>query len=479
MLTGVAVAAPILPLVLSRATVAGILGALTAVALAARDPSATGVATTVAATVWLGGICHLATAPVEDRRRSAQRLLPWILGAGGVVAVSAVVDTVRFGRWELGPTEAAKLAVIGGSAVVALAVRLAARWLWRMSVLGTAAALTAGGAVIAIPATAAPGAPGVPLLTTVSLFGESIPVFVAPMRPGWNLVHLGTEALSAGTDRNHLVRARARPGAELGWADVWLPPGRSRLWIGTQELVAPVPVDTGSQDRKGPLLHGPDGPECASAALGGAVAKTGTALRSCPADGLSPDDGSALQAMVLFLAGRGEHAIALVSDSSARGKLAADTVRAAAGEQQIAIVPAGSRRVPLIVVSGWEKADAVVKDVASGRTAAQGAYLAPWLLSAPLLTPPAGQLIPLRFAPDQRDALTYVSELNAWFPGDAATSVGYQEWTGAPGGVARLYAASTVYVPGAAHSASHHTGRWMSDGAIVAVTGPLPSGSSR
>jgi hypothetical protein len=187
----------------------------------------------------------------------------------------------------------------------------------------------------------------------------------------------------------------------------------------------------------------------------------------------SAEDAAALRGMVLFLVGRGERTIALVDDPSVRGKLAADTVRVIAERQQIAIVPPGTRRVPLIVVSGWETADRVVNDVAEGRTATQGTYLAPWLLSAPLLTPPAGQLIPLRFPPDELDALTYVAELAARFPGEAATAVGYQQWTRTSGGPARLYAASSVYVPGAIHPEAHHTGRWLPQGTIVAVTGPI------
>jgi hypothetical protein len=146
----------------------------------------------------------------------------------------------------------------------------------------------------------------------------------------------------------------------------------------------------------------------------------------------------------------------------------------------------------LIVVAGWEGADRAVRGVSTGRTRAQGTYLAPWLLTAPLLGPPAGQLLPLRFHPGTVPSLTYAMALDARFPGEPPSAAGYAEWsrttraTQATGQKSatqavpydaaplRLYAASQIYVPGMPTHTGHGTGgRWLPNGTVTPITGPL------
>jgi hypothetical protein len=200
-------------------------------------------------------------------------------------------------------------------------------------------------------------------------------------------------------------------------------------------------------------------------------------LRSCPADRLSASDAAALRTVVRFVARRGVRAIGLVGDSSPRGAQAAAVVRAAAEQEHLAVAAPGTARDPLIIVSGWAAADPVIRGVSTGRVAAQGTYLAPWLLNAPLLVPPAGQLLPLRFNPGTAHALGYVVALNARFPGEPATAAGYAGWAEASrldAAPLRLYAASQVFVPGMSGHEGHTTaGRWLPDGTVTPITGPL------
>jgi hypothetical protein len=351
-------------------------------------------------------------------------------------------------------------------------------------------AVACGAVLTVLPFPATPPKPGVPLLRDVTVAGRRVPVFVAPGRPGWNLVHVGADRASVGMDRQRLAPASARPGTTQLWATVWMPAGRGRLWIGYRGATAALPFDTGRRGPAGVDLRGPDGPECASVALGRVIAGVDTPLRSCPSGALSDSDADALTAMVRFIAGRGVHALALVGDVSARGVRATAYVRAAAGRFGLSVLDLGTAsprrsgdegRVPVAVVSGWAGADGVVQAVSRGRLVAEGVYLAPWLLNAPLLAPAAGQLIPLRFHPGDPPALRYIAALNRRFPGDEATQAGFLGWSSRVAGVTaplRLYAASRIFVPGGIGPLSldhggHGAGHWLPDGAVVPITGPL------
>ncbi|GGP96304.1 hypothetical protein BKA00_003971 [Actinomadura coerulea] len=333
------------------------------------------------------------------------------------------------------------------------------------------ATLTVGGSLTVVRDRVAPG---VPLLREVDLAGERLPILVTPQRPGWNLVHTGDRPVSVGTSRDPASATARMPGAPGTWRQVWLPPGRSRITLASGGRTTSLAVDTGRGPAASPRLR-TDGPECASAALGTLVSGGGASV-PCPADRLDAADAADLRATVGFLAGRGVRSVHLVEDGSPRSRAAAQAVREAGARTGVTIAAAAANR-PVILVSGWSKADATLRLMARGSLRGQGAYLAPWLLSAPLLAIPAAQMLPLRFSPRDPDPLRYAAELRARFPDETPTATGYQAWRGSgehdvP---ARLYAASLVtFMPSRVPAQHTHTGTsWLPGGTITVATGPL------
>ncbi|MFG2566275.1 hypothetical protein ACGFR6_12635 [Streptomyces sp. NPDC048567] len=428
-------------------------------------------------------------------------------------------------------------AILPAAAVLAAALALGTLLLWRRLLRGRtamAAYFSATVAVTVLAATAAATQPqqtgrdvpaGTPVLTSLSVGQKQVPVLVVPGRPGTNLVAMSAEDGAAGPAADRLTPGRSRPGSTLTWAVVDLPAGRSTLWVSSGGATAGLPVDTGkaaARAESGPTatVSGPDGPECAHYALGRALAAdTGTAERTgrgtaertgtpaaertgtdhsahptpgqdavlptvpltdCPSDTLTKADAAALRATVDYLAGRGHHALALTADSSPRGRAAAAEVRAAATRAGLTVAGPDTRNLPLVVVAGWKGADSAVRAVASGKTRAEGTYLAPWLLNAPLLKPSAGQLLPLSYAPRSPEAEDYLAALGTWLPGETPSGASYTAWRaarGTPVSALRLYAAATVFVPGSGGAGgAHHGGTgpdWLPSGMIVPATGPL------
>ncbi|MGO4458394.1 hypothetical protein AB4039_13965 [Streptomyces sp. M-16] len=327
------------------------------------------------------------------------------------------------------------------------------------------------------PAPAKPVAGG-PLLGSLVLGARQVPVMVVPNRPGYNLVAVGAPDASAGTGRDRLAKGERRPGSALTWVPVELPAGPGQVWVSAGGASAPLAVDTGRAGGKGPGadVRGADGPECASAAAGAVVGGDATPLAGCPADRLAEADAAALRETVGFLAGRGARSLALAEDASPRGRAAAAEVRAAAARAGISVGGPDGSRQPLVVTAGWAGADTAVRDVEAGRTTAEGTYLAPWLFTAPLLSPSAGQLIPLRYAPNSPAAVEYLTALGARLPGELPTAAGYEAWRLARGmagpAPARLYATAVLYVPGSGGSGGHHhegATSWLPSGMIVPV----------
>jgi hypothetical protein len=339
------------------------------------------------------------------------------------------------------------------------------------------ALLLAAGVVGENPDTGGTGAPGVPVVRPVDLSGRSVPVVVVPNRPGFNLVGIGEAQAAAGLDRNHLAPGILRPGSTRRWVEVDLPAGASTLWISAGARTGSVRVDTG-RSTSGPAatLRGADGPECAAGAVGTVLAARDKPLTSCPADRLTAADAAALRVTVTFLAQRRERVITLVADDSPRGRAAAHEVRVAAARQRIEVTTSGRSRHPVVIVSGWTGAAAVLRAVAGGDVAAQGTYLAPWLLSEDLLAPSAGQVLALRYAPRDPVPAKYLAALSQRLPGESPSAAGYEAWAEALGNglqsPVRLYAASEVHVPGM--PPHQHAGTdWLPGGMIIPVSGPL------
>ncbi|TYC10249.1 hypothetical protein [Actinomadura syzygii] len=340
---------------------------------------------------------------------------------------------------------------------------------------GALAAIVASGSLTA----AAPGpdraVPGVPLLRDVALGGARPSILVTPQRPGWNLVHAGDAPVSVGTSRDRLSATERLAGAPGTWRTVWLPSGRSTLYVGSGGRTASVAVDTGRVQPASPRLR-TDGPECASAALGALVAGTRGADVPCPADRLDAADADALRATVAFIAGRRVRSVHLVGDGSPRSAAAEAVVREACAKAGVTVAAKAAADRPVVVVAGWSGADATLRDLARGALRGQGAYLAPWLLTAPLLAVPAGQMLPLRFSPRDPEPLRYAAELRSRFPDETPSAAGFRAWRGAADtGPARLYSASLVNLMPPAVLAQHpHSGTsWLPGGTITVATGPL------
>jgi hypothetical protein len=328
---------------------------------------------------------------------------------------------------------------------------------------------------------ARPPAPGTPLLQTLELSGQQVPVMVVPNRPGFNLVAVAAPQASAGPGQDRLTTGDRRPGSTRTWIPVELPRGPSQLWVSAGGTPAALDVDTGDNRPALAALPGSDGPECASAIAGALLAGSTQPPATCPADSLPAQDAAALRSIVRFLAGRGERTVALVGDDSPRGSAAAAEVRAAAQREGVSVATPGASRYPVIIVAGWAGAEATLKSVETGQVAAQGTYLAPWLLTPSLLRQSASQVIALRYTPRDQVTADYLAAMAQRIPGELPSSAGYESWRQARGQAAtdpvRLYAASVIYVPGTGGSSGHEhhatAADWLPDGMIIPVTGPL------
>ncbi|NIH77953.1 hypothetical protein [Amycolatopsis viridis] len=417
--------------------------------------------------VWFG-LAALALARVRTPRLGP---LSWTLGGGLALAaaVQLVLSGVAFDRrvYET---------LFGVALLAALVLPIAATAARRFAVIGVAAAFLAWSAVVALPKPAELPVPGVPLLADAG----GAPVLVSPQRPGVNLVHLSAPGSVRAGDGTS-VEAVPRPGASGYWAEVELPAGRSELVVGDRV----VEVDTGTSAGV-PTAAGPDGPECATTALGGLVAGRKDVLTSCPADELSEEDADALRKLVGFLADRKTQSITVVDDTTPRGTAAGRVVREAAAADRIAVRPEGAA---LVVVSGWARAAAALDGAAAAQREQPaypfGLYVAPWLLTGPLVNSVASSTVPLRFDPRERAAVSYAVALDNAFPGEAATVTGFRQWLGPEQPAAprvQLFASAQVnampMLPGQPHAPGMDSpgagpGFFVPQGTVVPVSFPL------
>lgn len=399
---------------------------------------------------------------VRQVGRLAEPAAPWIFSIGAFVAL------VGFQQSWFGPLTPDRLRAVLPATIACALIALAwyplcrseSRLLkWSAAVL--AVALTGGVAQAVITAGSAGPKPGVPVLAGG--------VLLVPHRPGPNLVHVARPGVVIEPEH---VTATPRPGTTGGWAVVRLPEGRSSLSVGGTE----VQVDTGSAT-PAPDLTGPDGPECASALLGAHL--VGKTSATCPADALSEQDASALRGVVGFLGGRNQPVITAVGDGSARSAAGERVVRDEAAARGVRVTSPADPAGPVVVVAGWAQAAATVDAVARGSLRAQGTYLAPWLLTPPLLTPPAGQVVPLAFPPSGESSLRYLTALAAAAPDEAPSAAGHLAWLSATGDTAgtefRLHAASTVTAPSSSPH-DHHGVSWLPGGTVTPISGPLRGG---
>lgn len=337
--------------------------------------------------------------------------------------------------------------------------------------------------------------PGVPLLDQVSLAGKQHAILVSPQRAGINLVHFSDSAgrnLSVAAGSGPPVRATARPGNDGTWAEVTLPPGRSDLVISGTQGQDTIEVDAGSAP--GPAsATGPDGPECASAALGGLVGGTRDVLATCPSDALAPADADALGKLVGFLASRSAPAITVAGDGSPRSLQAEQVVRDRAAQARIPVSDSPNPDSALVLVSGWSDAatrlHAIAEQQATQRTYGAGIYLAPWLAHAPVVNSALTSFLPLPFNPRDDQALGYTVALAGSFDGETPSTAGFQRWLAAHRSSldrdVALYAAAQVSAMPSETAemagmdmgmgGGNYPGQWLPGGTIVPITAALPN----
>jgi hypothetical protein len=365
----------------------------------------------------------------------------------------------------------------------------------RLAPVAVVAVLALAGSVVTGSVVPEPGdpRPGVALLARVTVAGHELPVLVAPHRPGPNLVNLGGHELGevrVGTDPGNLVTASARRGTTGTWALVQLPAGADELVIEHDGERDTIDIDPGDGLPGPPSIAGPDGPECAEEALGAAITEIPYSSPACPSEALTPSDEADLRRLVDFLAGRRIPAVAIDADNSPRSVAAASVVRRAA-EGRLAVVSKPGPDDALVLVSGWDTANVTLTDVAARQyTRAHGAgtYLAPWLLSAPVITGVPGMLVPLPFDPRSEQPVRYEVALAVRFPGKNPSTAGYRGWLAATDTAAndraandsgtgegtRLYAASLVAImPGSLGHKHGGDGGWFPGGTVVPVSGRL------
>lgn len=430
---------------------------------------------TVGVVAWLG-LTLLSPEPTGRLRPKPVALtLAIVLALAGVLQIA--VSGVGFDRrlYDTGVGFALLVVALLPIAVTVLTITLPQRRIYPVGALIIVIAYLAWAALGAIPRPADLPTAGVPLLGQAS----GVPVLVTPQRPGRNLVHLPDAATVNG------VAATPRPGTNGTWAEVDLPAGRSDLRISGNGRVSVLAVDTGN----GPVARAVD-PECVEAALGGLIGGSRAVLTSCPSDSLSTSDADAVRKLVDYLVGRKIPAITVVGDRSPRSNAAADIVRQAH-------IPVSDTEQPdsaLVVVAGWSGAASELSKVSVEQTRkptfVDGVYLAPWLLTAPLLKSVVSSAIPLRFDPRDPRTLSYTVALSDAFPGETGSPGGLDQWLAAhgqqPDTAVRMYAVAQVdAMPNdssmggmAMHGsmggmAMGYPGQWVPNGTIVPISGRL------
>ncbi|MEN3268333.1 MAG: hypothetical protein V7646_5227 [Pseudonocardia sp.] len=444
----------------------------------------------VAAVLWLGTAVLVAAADGGARRALLRRLAPVASGAATVFLTTAVLTSADTGLRLDAVSAGSAPGLVAGLMVlfVAAAAALGAaglRGTGQLQLLPSAAAVVvvlavvSGAVITVLPPPARPAETGRPLLRTVALGGQDVPVVVVPQRPGLNLVHVGTQ--QAVVDG---LPVTERAGAPGGWAVVDLPAGTGLLTIESGDERVQLRLDLGPDPAPPALvagLVGPDGPECLSAVLGAVLAATAELPVGCPADVLSPADAAALRATVRFLADRGVPALHLVADGSPRSAAATAAVRDAAATHGVPLVDRVDPVGAVVVLSGWEGGGRSLIEEAIGLSTVGGTYTAPWLATGPVLGRQTGAVTTLVFDPRDGPAQHYLADLRVAGTTALASPAGFRTWSAAAGEVGtgpgpRIFAAVQVSVMPAGVGGMDHraTDRWLPGGAFTPVTPPLP-----
>jgi hypothetical protein len=301
---------------------------------------------------------------------------------------------------------------------------------------------------------------------------------VAPQRPGLNLVHLMTDRFTEIVVAGRRYEAVARPETEGLWAEVELPAGRSRLELRQGRNVAQQVLNAGAGPRQ-ELLAGPDGAECAAAALGSLLGGSVAPLGACPSHALTEPDADSLRLLVHNLAGRKVRTLRLVTDSTPRAAAAERLVRTAAAADRVTVRAEGPGDA-ILAVSGWGVARRALGVLRSEPPPLYGTYLAPWLVHASIVSVTGtAPLAALPFDPQSEPVRAYVAALRRVGPGQSATSAGLAAFLAARGSVVsgevEVYAApgAITVMPMGGSAAMTHDDRgpgWLAGGALTPVS---------
>jgi hypothetical protein len=438
----------------------------------------------VAAVTWLGSAVSVAT-PACGARFTVLRRHTLVFAVAATVAVAAaaleaVAKGLRFDGVTFGSLTGLLVLFQALGMVVAVSTGLCRPGAigGRVVAVGAGLVFTAGTVIAVLTPAPVPAETGRPLLRTVALAGQDVPVVVVPQRPGRNLVHVGVPGALVGG-----VSAEERAGAPGGWAVVDLPAGTDVLTVEADGEQVPLRLDLGPDPAPPALvagLAGPDGPECLSAVAGGMVRGVTDLPAACPADALSAQDAVALRATVRFLAGR-DVALHLIADRSGRSTEAAAVVRDAAAAHGLTLVDRLDPADAVVVVAGWEGGGRRLTDELFGRSTVGGTYTAPWLATGSVLGGRTSAVTTLDFDPRAVPAQRYLADLRAAGATALASPAGFREWSaptdrGEPVAGPRIFTAVQVAVIPAGVGGTDHrtTAPWLPGGALTPVTPPLP-----
>jgi hypothetical protein len=110
---------------------------------------------------------------------------------------------------------------------------------------------------------------------------------------------------------------------------------------------------------------------------------------------------------------------------------------------------------------------------------AQGIFLAPWLLTPPVMTLSETSVLGLQFNPQDINALGYASTLVGVFPKETPSATGYRAWTQQLGipveKRASFFSGAPINVPMGPDNQEHgsNPAAWFPSGAIIQVSQPI------
>lgn len=462
------------------------------------------------AVVWAGAVLASASAEPGTRGALVRKLGPVSLAAGVLASVTGVLSARKYDVTlsgitvtDYGSVVVIKVVLLVLAGLLGLGVRYLLRRkgnpgprrggvLARVEFGVLALALLAGAVITSLPTPGPTPTAGAPFVRALEIDDALTGLVITPQQPGKNLVHVMTDRFTDLVIDGRKYRTEARPGSQGLWAEVELPAGRSLLEIRQGRQVAGQIVNTGD----GPLqvgTTGPDGAECAAAALGAYLGGSRLPMGPCPSQSLSAEDAAALGGLIANLKTRDVKVVRLISDATPRGVAAVKVVKQATKANGISLLTYGDagKADATLSVAGWEVSQAALADLREKSPPLYGTYLAPWLVQAGIVRTAGGSpLSALPFDPGGALAQGYIVALRKVGPNESASSAGFAAYLaargeGLPPRDVFLYAATAGFdimpIGGELNSAANTSGHghggvdvtWFAGGALTPVSGKL------